>query len=125
MTEPPAPGDERRAAPSPATRVSDAERDAAATRLRDAAAEGRLDLEELAERLAAAYAATTRAELEPLTADLPGAAAPPTRAEQRSWLIGIFGGDDRKGRWPPSARDPRAERLRRLRPRPPWRRGAG
>jgi hypothetical protein len=102
MTEPSAPDDEPRAAPPPATRTSDAEREAAATRLRDAAAEGRLDLEELAERLAAAYGATTRAELEPLTADLPAAAAPAAPAERRSWLVGIFGGEDRKGRWRPA-----------------------
>ena len=54
------------------TRASDSEREAAVAHLREAAAEGRLDVEELVDRIDAAYAATTRAELEPLTADLPG-----------------------------------------------------
>ena len=45
-------------------------------RLRSAAAEGRLDADELDKRLDAALAATTDRELEPLTADLPRPAAP-------------------------------------------------
>jgi Domain of unknown function (DUF1707) len=92
------------------TRASDAEREAVVARLRDAASEGRLTVEELAERIDAAYAATTRAELEPLTADLPdvpmttatasvpAGAAPPARASS-SVVVGILGGGDRKGRW--------------------------
>ena len=56
------------------TRASDAEREAVVTRLQDAASEGRLTVEELAERIDAAYAARTQEELEPLTADLPAAA---------------------------------------------------
>jgi DUF1707 SHOCT-like domain/2TM domain len=61
-------------------RVSDAEREAVADRLRAAAGEGRLDAEELDERLTAAYGARTSADLTPLTADLP---APPTPAPAR------------------------------------------
>jgi hypothetical protein len=61
--------------PALAARVADADREASAERLRDAAAEGRLDLTELEERLGAAYAAKTRGELEALTADLPAAHA--------------------------------------------------
>ena len=85
------------------TRASDAEREATVAHLREAAAEGRLDVEELADRIDAAYAATTRAELEPLTADLPaptGAvfAAPPER-RATSFVLSIFGGSDRAGRW--------------------------
>ncbi|KOX24251.1 hypothetical protein ADL05_01530 [Nocardiopsis sp. NRRL B-16309] len=53
-------------------RVSDAERDQVAEILREAAAEGRITLEELDERLDGTYAAKTYADLEPLTADLPG-----------------------------------------------------
>jgi DUF1707 SHOCT-like domain len=64
----------------PAVRASDGERETVATRLRDAAAAGRLSLEEADERMAAAYAAVTRDDLAPLTADLPG----PPRAEHRS-----------------------------------------
>jgi len=89
------------------TRASDAEREAVVARLRHAAAEGRLTVDELDERIDAAYAAKTRAELEPLTADLPPASAtaaapvgagPPARAGS-SLVLGILGGGDRKGRW--------------------------
>ncbi len=52
-------------------RVSDAERDQVAEVLREAAAQGRITLDELDERLDAAYAAKTYADLGPLTADLP------------------------------------------------------
>jgi hypothetical protein len=81
----------------PTPRASDAEREATAQRLRDAAAEGRLDFEELTDRLGRAYDARARAELEPLTADLPAAAPAPAAA--RRWFVGIFGGEDRRGRW--------------------------
>jgi hypothetical protein len=66
-------------------RVSDAEREAVATRLRDAAGEGRLDPEELDERLTAAYAARTRADLVSVTRDLPAPvpAPPPTPSTWR------------------------------------------
>ncbi len=52
-------------------RASDAERDAAVTELRGHVAEGRLTVEDLDERIAAALAATTRADLAAVTADLP------------------------------------------------------
>jgi hypothetical protein len=52
-------------------RASDAEREAVAERLREAAATGLLTIAEADERQAAAYAAVTRDELVPLTADLP------------------------------------------------------
>jgi hypothetical protein len=101
--EPPA-GPTGEPARAPAIRASDAERDQVTTILRDAAAQGRLTLEELADRLDRALSAGTRAELEPLTADLPAPApdtqprAPATRRGAR-WVFGILGGDDRKGRW--------------------------
>ncbi|KUL36044.1 hypothetical protein ADL22_26115 [Streptomyces sp. NRRL F-4489] len=57
--------------------ASDAEREDMIERLREAAAEGRLTLEELAERYEAAYLARTREELASIAADLPDAAAPP------------------------------------------------
>ena len=63
------------------TRASDAEREETVVRLREAAAEGRLTVEELSERIDAAYAATTAAELEPLTADLPAATRPTMTVE--------------------------------------------
>jgi hypothetical protein len=55
----------------PAIRASDAERERASALLRDAAAEGRLTFEELADRVEAAAHAKTREELARLTADLP------------------------------------------------------
>lgn len=81
-------------------RASDAEREQAVVRLRDASAEGRLTLEELAERTALAYRARSHAELEPLTADLPVAAVSSASASvpRRCWLIGVFGPVSRSGR---------------------------
>jgi hypothetical protein len=62
----------------PDLRIGDAERDAAATRLRESYAQGRLTLEEFNERLGAALAATTERELSQVTRDLPPATlAPP------------------------------------------------
>ncbi len=55
----------------PALRASDADRDAVATRLRDAHAEGRLTPEEFDQRLDATFAARTVGDLAELTADLP------------------------------------------------------
>jgi hypothetical protein len=52
-------------------RVSDAERQAAAERLRSAMGEGRLDLTEYDTRLGLAYAAVTYADLDRLFTDLP------------------------------------------------------
>jgi uncharacterized protein DUF1707 len=63
----------------PAIRASDAEREAVAARLRTAAGEGRLEPDELDERLGIALAARTRAELDPLVADLPGRRQRPSR----------------------------------------------
>jgi Domain of unknown function (DUF1707) len=52
-------------------RASDADRDEVTDRLRDAAGEGRLEPEELEERVAAALRARTYGELGRLVADLP------------------------------------------------------
>src|ERR687894_2167434 len=52
-------------------RISDADRHQVAEILREAAGEGRLDLDELDERLEATYAARTYADLVPITFDLP------------------------------------------------------
>ncbi|MEU6823658.1 DUF1707 domain-containing protein [Streptomyces atriruber] len=56
---------------APDLRASDADRDRVAEQLRDALAEGRLDMSEFDERLDATYKARTYGELEPLTRDLP------------------------------------------------------
>jgi hypothetical protein len=52
-------------------RASDADREFVAERLRDAAAEGRLEPEELEQRLEAAFSARTYGELTALVSDLP------------------------------------------------------
>jgi hypothetical protein len=70
---------EQRTAHEPADRnmrASDADRERAADVLRRNAGEGRLDPDELEERLEAAYSATTLADLDALTGDLPRAAGP-------------------------------------------------
>ncbi|MDH2428146.1 DUF1707 domain-containing protein [Sphaerisporangium sp. TRM90804] len=57
---------------SPQTRMSDADREMVAGRLRAAHGEGRLTLEEFEQRLSGALAARTFGEVEPFLADLPG-----------------------------------------------------
>lgn len=69
----PHPGQPRRAD----LRVSDADRHAVADILREAAGEGRLDIDELEERLEETYKAKTYADLEPITQDLPVAGQVP------------------------------------------------
>lgn len=60
-------------------RISHADRDEMVEILRDAAADGRLDVDELEDRVERALTARTFADLEPLTQDLPVAPpAPPT-----------------------------------------------
>ena len=59
----------------PAPRIGHAERDRTAELLREAAGLGRIDLDELDERLGRAYAARTQPELDALVADL-GPAVP-------------------------------------------------
>jgi len=85
---------------TPAIRASDDEREAIVDRLRTAAGEGRLTLDDLAERLDRALAAVTRADLEPLVADLPEhSASAPSGDKARRWIVGIMGGGDHRGRW--------------------------
>jgi hypothetical protein len=110
--------------PLPEPRASDAERERAVARLGRAAADGRLDVDELEERVALAYATRTRRELERLVADLPeedvhAEAVPttsvaPARAHEGAvlregpggtgWVVSVLGGSDRKGRWRVAAR---------------------
>lgn len=96
-----------REGPDPALlRISDAERHQVAELLREAAGEGRLDLDELDERLAATYAARTYADLVPITADLPTQA--PTQASgrtapvdgpERESHVAVMSGLKRSGTW--------------------------
>ncbi|MBB1244973.1 DUF1707 and DUF2154 domain-containing protein [Streptomyces durbertensis] len=55
----------------PEMRASDADRERVAARLREGYAEGRLDVDEFEQRLAATYASRTYGDLEPLLRDLP------------------------------------------------------
>ena len=92
-------------------RISDADRHRVAELLREAAGEGRLDIDELDERLEATYAAKTYGDLVPLTADLPLGAqhhplaqAPPSGppgvpAQRFDTSVAIMGGVSRKGLW--------------------------
>jgi uncharacterized protein DUF1707/cell wall-active antibiotic response 4TMS protein YvqF len=90
------------AADQPDLRVSDDDRERAVARLRDASAEGRLTLEELADRVGDAYSAQTAGELAKLTDDLPAAPARPAGGKARRWIIDIMGGTDLRGRWRPA-----------------------
>jgi uncharacterized protein DUF1707/cell wall-active antibiotic response 4TMS protein YvqF len=79
-------------------RASDAEREHVVGLLRDASSEGRLTLEELADRTALAYTARSHAELVPLTADLP-AVQPASRRKPVRWMGAVIGEVRRTGRW--------------------------
>ena len=71
-------------------RASDADRDATVNRLREAAGEGRLTLEELTDRIEAAANAVMRSDLVLLTGDLPTAAAVgvATQSAGSPWVAG-------------------------------------
>ena len=96
-------------------RASDTDRERVADRLRTAAGHGRISMDELEERLDAAYAAKTYGELVPITADLPledarpdvGPPPVPSSAlvvgeqqrHDRGTAIAIMSGANRGGRW--------------------------
>lgn len=108
---------------APELRASDADRERVAEVLRDALAEGRLDMTEFEERLDATYKARTYGELAPITRDLPVGAAPAAPAAPRvsmtkeperaggwagritgaepssTWAVAVMSGFQRKGRW--------------------------
>jgi hypothetical protein len=65
----------------------DAERDATVDRLREAAAEGRLTLEELTDRIEAAARAVMRSDLVPLASDLPATGVGEARAGRRAHRV--------------------------------------
>lgn len=89
-------------------RISDADRNKVADVLRDAAGEGRIDLDELDERLEATWAAKTYADLVPITVDLHPArpAAParrtpslPAAGPGHASSVAIMGECKRRGVW--------------------------
>ncbi len=103
----------------PDMRASDAERERVAEILREAVAEGRLEMEEFEQRLDSAYKARTHGELEPLVRDLPAvgsASSAPAVVQPRSgsaarWSerigrpatstggFAFWGGFRRRGNW--------------------------
>ncbi|MEU9570459.1 DUF1707 domain-containing protein [Streptomyces massasporeus] len=103
----------------PDLRASDADREQVAGILRDALAEGRLDMEEFEERLDATYKARTYGELAPITQDLPAAGVtvpavsltkdPAAGADwsgritggegTSTWAVAVMSGFQRKGHW--------------------------
>lgn len=89
-------------------RISDADRDRAASLLSNALAEGRLSPQEHSERLDAIYAAKVQADIVPIVHDLPGANAALAQVDypgsvevhrKRARLVALLGGISRKGRW--------------------------
>ncbi|MFF3344925.1 DUF1707 domain-containing protein [Streptomyces sp. NPDC002779] len=99
----------------PELRASDADRERVAEVLRDALAEGRLDMGEFEERLDATYKARTYGELAPITRDLP--VSPAVNMVKgplddgswsgriidgegsSTWGVAVMSGFERKGRW--------------------------
>lgn len=89
-------------------RISDADRHRVAEVLREAAGEGRLDLDELDERLELTFAAKTYADLVPITADLHPAHPAPSSPVPRAGGVpavghasstAIMGDCKRRGVW--------------------------
>ncbi|MHB8394915.1 MAG: DUF1707 SHOCT-like domain-containing protein [Candidatus Dormibacteria bacterium] len=66
-----------RPAGAPSVRASDSDREAVVDELRQHHAEGRLELDELEDRVGTAYRARTMGELVPVLADLPRPLLPP------------------------------------------------
>ena len=109
--------------PDPARmRISDDDRHQVAEILREAAGEGRLDRDELDQRLEATYAARTYADLVPITHDLPVQTSPPQPARRPSPVVpgptaerqgtGIMGGYSGPGSRVPAEVDDRSPTVR-------------
>ena len=82
--------------------ISAADRHTGAVIVRVAAGDGRLDFDELDERLEAAYAAKTYAELVPITQDLAPAVTSGgavVKGVERERAVAIMGGVERRGIW--------------------------
>lgn len=103
----------------PELRAADADRERVAEVLRDALAEGRLDMEEFEERLDATYKARTYGELAPITRDLPVGQVTAPKVDMvkqpepdgswasrivggegsSTWAVAVMSGFQHKGRW--------------------------
>jgi len=88
--------------PAPDELIGDVDRQREVERLRQCTADGRLTLDEFADRVGDVYAARTHAELARPTADLPALVQPPA-LPARSSAIGIFSSARKAGRWRPSS----------------------
>jgi len=80
-------------------RASDADRDRVLAMLGEAMSDGRLTVDEHAERVQRAIAARTLGELAELTTDLAVSSAQPVRLDSGKVIAGIFGSARRDGRW--------------------------
>lgn len=84
---------------TPILRASDADRERTVALLRENVAQGRLTLEEFAERMSGAYEARTDGELAALTGDLPATdVAPDSRRRPTRFVFSAFGSSEREGR---------------------------
>ncbi|MGH3321825.1 MAG: DUF1707 SHOCT-like domain-containing protein [Streptosporangiaceae bacterium] len=86
-------------------RAADSDRERTVELLREAAADGRLTLDEHSERMERAYAARKLGELTDLTRDLAGPTAQPLAADARP-AVAFFGSEERRGRWVVPTRQP-------------------
>jgi hypothetical protein len=86
--------------PSPRDlRASDADRERVVTMLAQAAADGRITLEEHAHRVQRAYTARTLGDLAGLTEDLALPGAQPLRLDNSRTVTAFFATERRSGRW--------------------------
>jgi class 3 adenylate cyclase len=89
---------------APALRVADSDRERVGAILQEHCLDGRLTLEEFSVRLDELYAARTEAELAAALRELPVSARPPRPSKRRSWLLTLFGSEQRRGPWRVSER---------------------
>ena len=80
-------------------RIGDADRERGAGLLRDHTVEGRLTLEEFAQRLDEVFAARSEQELVAALRELPDQPAAPPTPKRRAWLVTLLGSVQRRGRW--------------------------
>ena len=80
-------------------RASDADRERVLKLLGEAAADGRLTLEEHSQRADRAYSARTLGELAGLTNDLAAPSAQPIQVDGRRSILGLFSRESREGHW--------------------------
>lgn len=104
--------EDQRVGAAGAVRPSDADREVVEARLKTAVADGRLTLEEFADRMGFALSAESSDELSRVTSDLPavrGAQVPAVSAPGRTrgratqrWLVAVLGGFSTSRRWRPA-----------------------